>query len=185
MIFFAVDSISHETIDPLKISLWTGTSVVIVILALQPDSFSTFIFPNGDKSLATAGIYQYVAVSYILFPILVYVYYVVKIHRHAPLSLKKNSRLFSIGLIIFITLNIILIISRLTLVIPGVNMIPFSITILFISVVFLRQPKLAFILPFRVQRLTIIETEGGLPLFTHTWKSGQGLVDEDLFSGML
>lgn len=185
MLLFAVDSISHEAIDSLKISLWTGISVAVVILASSPDSFSESIFPNGDKSLATAGAYQYVAISYILFPILVYVYYVIKIHRQAPLSLKRSSRLFLIGLIILLVLNVILVASRLTLLIPGVVMIPFSVAMLFLSFVFLRQPKLAFILPFKVQRLTVIETEGGRSLYTHSWKSGQGLIDEDLFSGML
>ncbi len=40
-------------------------------------------------------------------------------------------------------------------------------------------------LPFRVLRLTVVHLDAGIPMFTHTWKSGRGLIDEDLFSGLM
>ena len=47
-----------------------------------------------------------------------------------------------------------------------------------------KHPELAFILPFKDLRLTIIETERGFPLFTHIWNQTKDLED-NLFSGML
>ncbi|HME55451.1 MAG TPA: hypothetical protein VKM55_24800 [Candidatus Lokiarchaeia archaeon] len=47
------------------------------------------------------------------------------------------------------------------------------------------EPKLIFVLPFTAIRLTVLETAGGIPLFTHTWNQQDKLADEDLFSGVL
>ena len=52
------------------------------------------------------------------------------------------------------------------------------------GLIFVKQPKLAYILPFKAVRLTVIETNGGIPLFTHAWSS-EGLIDDSLFTGML
>lgn len=50
---------------------------------------------------------------------------------------------------------------------------------------YFREPKLLFVLPFTALRLTVLETESGLPLFTYTWNRQGDLADETLFSGML
>jgi hypothetical protein len=53
------------------------------------------------------------------------------------------------------------------------------------GVVIARHPKLVFVLPFKVLRLAVIETEGGISLFTHTWKAAGKLGNEDLYAGMI
>ena len=50
---------------------------------------------------------------------------------------------------------------------------------------FIREPRLAYILPFKAERLLVLETIGGIPLYSHTWDTGSNLIDEDLFSGMI
>ncbi len=52
------------------------------------------------------------------------------------------------------------------------------------SVAFTRQPHLAYILPFRVFRLTILDHCSGLQLFTHDWSLESNFFDPNLFSGM-
>ena len=42
-----------------------------------------------------------------------------------------------------------------------------------------------FILPFKALRLTVIETQGGISLFTHKWDDSSLIDNEDLWAGML
>ena len=73
----------------------------------------------------------------------------------------------------------------IVVILPGGAGLIFSIGSLFIVIAFTRQPKLAYIHPFKALRVTVIESKGGLPLFTHTWRAGEGLMDDTLFSGMM
>jgi hypothetical protein len=54
-----------------------------------------------------------------------------------------------------------------------------------ITIAFARQPKLAYVLPFKAYRLTVLDTGGGTPIYNHTWQPSKEQVDETLFSGML
>ncbi|MFX0099408.1 MAG: hypothetical protein ACFFCS_07480 [Candidatus Hodarchaeota archaeon] len=47
------------------------------------------------------------------------------------------------------------------------------------------EPRLGFILPFKALRLVVLDTRSGIPLFTHTWKAGKKLANQDLFSSMI
>ncbi len=50
---------------------------------------------------------------------------------------------------------------------------------------FAKKPKLGYVLPFKALRLTIINTESGIAIFTHDWTKDESLVDNVLFSGMM
>lgn len=56
---------------------------------------------------------------------------------------------------------------------------------LLLTAAFLARPALAYVLAFKLLRLTVIETEAGIPLFTHTWPRGWKMADDDLFGGMV
>src|SRR4030042_4631539 len=53
------------------------------------------------------------------------------------------------------------------------------------TIAFIKREQLAFLLPFRALRLTVMHMDGGIPVFNYTWKSGQHLIDEYLFTGMI
>lgn len=184
-LILGIDSISRESVDPAKMAIWTGLIATVVFFFFQPGSFGAHTFPNGDKSVTTTGIYQYVVNLYAFFPILLYIFYGIKINRLAPPQVKADSRLFLAGAIITTLWPGIFALTRLSLLIPGIHMIGIAFGSLLISIAFARQPKLAFILPFRALRLLVIDTEGGNPLFLHDWAREGKLADELLFSGML
>lgn len=54
-----------------------------------------------------------------------------------------------------------------------------------INFAFYREPKLGFVLPFKVQRLTIIHTESGIPVFVKHWIPQSQKVDDTLYSSMV
>ncbi len=184
-LLLGIDSISREAVDPVKMAIWTGLIATVIFFFFQPDSFAEHTFSNGDKSLTTAGIYQYVVNVYEFYPALLYIFYGLRINRRAPPKLKTDSRLFLAGAIITTLWPASLALTRISLVIPGIHMIGLALGSLLISISFARQPKLAFILPFRALRLLVIDTKSGTPLFHHDWAHEGFLADKLLFSGML
>ncbi|UCC20840.1 MAG: hypothetical protein JSV62_06050 [Promethearchaeota archaeon] len=111
-------------------------------------------------------------------------YYLFKIYRVAPRSLKKYTFISFVGGIIFgiITPSLLIILRQIS----PIFVLSSSVGMLIIvSAVFIKNPKLAFILPFKVIRLSVINLNSGTLLFSHNWKSGKELKSDDLLSAML
>ena len=53
-----------------------------------------------------------------------------------------------------------------------------------VAYIFKKQPKLAYVLPFRASRLTILDSVRGICIFNHIWDK-TSKVDDDLFGGMM
>ena len=153
ILIIATDMISHEHIDPIKISIVSGLIVAVFIMSFQSNSFIAFTFPNGDKSLAMGGLFQYLEPLSVFFAYFFIWYYSIKIYRQAPQNLKKYSILFLGGTTVLLWGVAGSVLLRITLIIPGLGIILAAIAVLFISIILVRQPKLAFILPFQAIRL--------------------------------
>ena len=102
-----------------------------------------------------------------------------------PKNLRYGARLGLLSGIILAVLWPIGLGLGLHFTLPGLWLLLLSIGIIPIAVAFITQPKLAYVLSFRVLRLIVFETKGSIPLFSHVWGSQHELTDEVLFSGML
>ncbi|MFW9916903.1 MAG: hypothetical protein ACFFGZ_14955 [Candidatus Thorarchaeota archaeon] len=117
---------------------------------------------------------------------MLFVYYCWKIHWNAPQTMKFFSRLLLVGAICVGVLSSLMFIIGVDKEIPGSDGLVFALGAFIIGFVIVSEPKLAYILPFKALRITVIDFgKGGLPLFTYTWNLGEHLTDEALFSGML
>ncbi len=110
-------------------------------------------------------------------------FYLFKIYRFAPRKLKNDTFISFIGGIVFGIIAPILLISlreasTLFILSSSVGML------IIVSAIFIKNPKLAFILPFKVMRLSVIYSDRGTLLFSHNWKSGREIKGDDLFSAM-
>jgi hypothetical protein len=187
ILIIATDTISRERIDPIKCSIVSGLIVAVFILSFQPESIVQYTFPNGDKSLAMGGLFQYIEPMSVFFAYFIVWFYSIIIYRHAPQNLKPYSAIFLGGTSILLWGVAGLVLLRITLILPGIGVILAAVAVLLISIVLVKQPKLAFILPFRAIRLLIINTVSGVPLFVHDWMENdeQKIIDEALFSEIL
>lgn len=113
-------------------------------------------------------------------------YYLFKIYRVAPFKLKKYTFLSFIGGILFgIVTPILVIINFILDQDSGLSILLGSIGMLtIVTTVFIKNPKLAFILPFKVMRLSVVNSGSGTLLFSHNWKSGKEIKDDDIVSMM-
>ncbi|MFX1511776.1 MAG: hypothetical protein ACFFCQ_04255 [Promethearchaeota archaeon] len=186
-IFIALlsDSISRDSIEPIKIAVISVVSVLLFIFSLEPDSVIIDQFRNGDETFAMTGDLRIAASTQALIIGLTLVYYMGKIHLNSPKNLKFYSSLNLAGASLMGIVSSIFVALELTMEIPGVTLATISIGSLFISIAFISQPKLAFVLPFRAMKLTVVEINSGIPLYTHSWSKKVELIDDTVFSGMI
>ena len=184
LIVLFIDSVNRDTVDPVKICaisiMWAIASIALII-SLNSSEFQGIVADNLLFDIVAGAC----AVTILFLPGCLVSYHGLRIYRHVPKALKSHAGLFLAGGIMIIFTSFLAIfdmdlISGVTL--SGIVMLT---AILSITAAFTMQPKLAYILPFKALRLTVVDTGSGLPIFTYTWKPGQGLVDEFLFSGML
>jgi hypothetical protein len=179
---FLFDIVSRESTDPIKLVLvtiiTTGHAVLILTLTIGEVSgwLSLEVAMQLLNLIALLNIVDSAAFGFI------YLYYIMRIHLNAPKNVRKFSGIslagaLFVGMLIFV---------------PVTNDLEITITILIASTGFLvsatmwfLEPRLAYILPFRALRLIVIETQGGLPIYTHIWNSKDQVADNALFGGML
>ncbi|MFX0092786.1 MAG: hypothetical protein ACFFBD_13580, partial [Candidatus Hodarchaeota archaeon] len=148
-------------------------------------------FLNGEKGLSWSGNYEIMgsmlALSFLIFLFFNYL----QIHRKAPPQLKQHSRLLLVSGVLLIlspiTSGFPLNADGITLhnIIPGIFSFVVAVGMLLMSIVLISQPKLAFVLPFKALRLTVIHEEEGIALYSHTWSIGEDMIENGLYSGML
>jgi len=113
-------------------------------------------------------------------------YYLFKIYRVAPFKLKKYTFLAFTGGILFgiITPISVIIMHFLSQDIALAVLLASIGMLTIVTAIFIKNPKLAFILPFKVMRLSVINSDNGTLLFSHNWKSGKEIKDDDIVSMM-
>ncbi|MFX0101310.1 MAG: hypothetical protein ACFFCS_17180 [Candidatus Hodarchaeota archaeon] len=173
------DYVNSESVNLVKMMLlsagWsvtlTGTIIELVMLESLPGYFGTYVAIVANVVLLNTF------------------YYFTKILIKAPVYLKKPlifivmAGFIFIGIIFIIQLDILDRVAQFVL-----NMIFTTYQFSMLPVLILKYPQAMYILPFKVYRLTVIELEGGIPLFSRDWKikeGEEGLGSDGLFSGML
>ncbi len=180
-----VDSLNIESIDPIKTSIFSAVSAIIILTSVEPDAVELSTFPNGDATLAMGGYFRITTTVIVILIGFMYVYYMAKIHWNAPSNLKFYSRLNLLGAILIGILPGIFVALGVTLIIPGCNQILISTGALLSTIAFISQPKLAYILPFKALRLTVVQIDSGISLYSYTWSKSKEMMGEPYFSGML
>lgn len=167
-----IDTISRERIEPLKLLFFTNLVMVGVVF---------FVYNNQDFIEIIFSILMF-------FQAFLWIYFTAKIYRKSPLSIKKDALIFFIGGIFFTLVPIII----ESLPYFGFNMdLPFEtqlsigIGALTTAYIFKKQPKLAYVLPFRASRLTVLDSRRGISIFDHVWDKTSSAIDDVLFGGMM
>lgn len=180
-VLIQADTLKREEVEPIKLAAVLLLSVLCIIsMGLLPNgvNFAPDVFGGGSISY---NLYVGLLVVAALGIVWVYSCYCTYLaNKRAPTALKRYSRMYFAGtflvmLGIFSALSTSMVFPLL-LVDAGIPLMVYAYS---------REPKLLFVLPFTALRLTVLDTEAGLPLFTHTWNRQGDFADETLFSGML
>ncbi|MEX2716585.1 MAG: hypothetical protein Q6370_009825 [Candidatus Sigynarchaeota archaeon] len=183
-IILLVDAISRESIDPVKIGLWCVVAGMCIVFSTYPGMAQRVTLPSGELSINYAESVQGVSGVAQLGIFFLWLYYTARINKHAPRRMKPASRMLVSGAAL-VAIGIPAIIFLAIDVIPGGSFLPGGVGTLLAAMAFAKDPNLAYVLPARVLRLTVIDANNGIRLFSHTWRAGSEMADDDLFSGAL
>jgi hypothetical protein len=164
-----VDCLSREQVDQAKLLF------ICVVFSVN----LTLLF-CGKIDLAS-----YTFNIIILFQVIYLLMYGVRVFKSAPPTLKNTAFVLLVGIIIggpFWAITEILVLWNY---IPYIADIALTTGYVILFITFTRETRMAYVLPFKALRLVVLDTLAGIPLFTHTWGKKDGMVDENLFSGML
>ncbi len=175
---------NRESIRIGLVIYWAVASALLIVLD------TLWLFSSGSPPLLAILLDKGGDLAYYLLTLtgIVGVQVAYKIFKNAPSSLKKHASWFFKG---FLLTGVSLAFMELDRIIDMVA--PFRIpagVILFIGLFIIvatlsRSPQLAYILPFKVFRLSVINIEAGTSIFGHTWEAGKHFIDEDLYTGMV
>ena len=181
------ETISSDTVDTKKIILVSGISALFVYSSYDVSKFGYWQYNAIWDFYGLYGgseLYAFTLFGITLIGNVGLFFYLLRLHVKAPNNLKGSTKYLVVAAILLGPLGPVLFAYFNTFV-PGIMFIPFSLGVLITSIIFTRQPKVAFILPFKALRLTVFKIEGGINLYTYDWESEKSLIDEDLFAAMI
>ncbi len=182
----AGDALYRDSVSTVRLVLFSVlAAVAVVLIFVLPDIITVRSLPSGTQTIVINPVIYAIVLPPLLIAIMLYFILLGKLINRAPKKLKNLARWGLVGYSFMTFAPTILTVTGISISLPGSPLIVSGVGVLLLNMIFVRNPKLVFVLSFRVLRVTVLDTESGLPLFTHTWRSGQSLVNEDLFSSML
>ncbi len=164
----------------------------VIVLGLYNDVWiEEERYQNNELSLRLSNLYpqtlivQTLMFLEILLSSIIVVIIMVKILRSVPASMKVRTSLALLGVVSFSSLGIFYIMLGGANLVPGLNMLFTFLGGILFGFSFMKDPKMLHILSFKMLRLQVIDTNSGIGLYSHTWKAGSEIGDENLFSGMV
>ncbi|MFX1451467.1 MAG: hypothetical protein ACFFCM_11530 [Promethearchaeota archaeon] len=179
------DTMTRESVETGKMMLVSVLSTVLLFLCFDMKYYYIFFYPNGDPSIFIQDTLLSAVLGLVLVIMASVIYLGIKFQRNAPKELKNWIYLANVG-IFFQQITAPLITAlKVNQSFPAFSDIFFGLGTLLMGIVYAKQPKLGFLLPFKASRLVIIEQEKSIPLYYHVWNKKDFLIDENLFSGMI
>jgi len=172
--------------------LMTIASTAVILNSFSSDAV---IIDKGINPLAVTekliyyptmhGDFKVVAMVHMALIITITLYGSIKILIHTPKKLKKYSWLNVLGNYTWGIQPVWIQLTNWEEYIPGIATISIAIGILLVAIVFIKEPRLAYVLPFKAYRLMIQRTNTGIVLFKHDWNQLETEFSENIFSGMM
>lgn len=181
-IILFIDTMLHDALDPKKILVFTIIAVAVITFSLDSDSI-IITESQGDFIVLIIPAYTLIIFLMNLFNGGLIIYGFVRVFLQSPKSVKNYAGLNVIGALLFGMTGNILITLGINFLIPGSFPMVMGVGAFLSGYAFYREPKIAYVLPFKSMHLAVIETNGGLLIFEYDWS--QKGVQETLFAGML
>ncbi|QEE17593.1 hypothetical protein DSAG12_03430 [Promethearchaeum syntrophicum] len=179
-----VDSITRDSVDLFKMIIMTIASSAVFIFSFAEDA--VIIDPDAVTPYPTMhGNFRIASLIHMVIFILVVVYGNLKVFLYTPKHLKFYSFLNLFGAYLWGVQPLWIQFTDLEKIFPGLATGSMAIGTLIIALVLIREPKLAYILPFKAYRILIMDTNSGIILYKHDWNELKAKSSENIFSGML
>jgi len=183
-VLLKAETLKREQVEPVKLTIFLILgSAAVIFFYVFPNAVTETTIANGAKLIYIDPILGSPFLGACGLSLVYYLYCTYLVNKKAPTPLKGYSRAYFTGF--FLCVCSVSLWGTINPIVPGYPLLIGTVGVFMVAYSYSREPKLLFVLPFTALRLTVLETESGLPLFTHTWNRLGNLADEDLFSGML
>ncbi|MFX1451493.1 MAG: hypothetical protein ACFFCM_11660 [Promethearchaeota archaeon] len=180
-----IDYITNESINTIRFTFMIGLFVGTMISIFFPNSSYKAFYPNGNLGIFIGGYFRILFSITFGIMILIFIYYSSKIYIKAPHKLKIPSAFFLLGVITFSIVPLIVTLLNITSIIPAFHLLWMGIGAIIIGIAYIKEPKIAYILPFKVIKLAVVEIKRGISLFTYDWTKKEELSEQATFSAMI
>jgi len=181
------DSFTRDSVDPKKMLLLGILSTIVAMISFAPDAAVVSTYPSGEPGVILSQNFTISIGILTLMICAVFAYYTPLMHRAASPALKRYTRLCMLSGFMFVVVVPLSLVTRASNILPRVETLLTVLAILPWTIALVKEPRLAFVLPFKAIRLTVFETDGGIPIYNKTWAGWDtsSMTHEGLFTGML
>jgi len=181
-IIMGVNYTLKESYMSLGLLIAIAASSLLIYLAFQPGVVK-IVNSNNYMTVRWQGLFSLIGDGLVLYLIGYVFYWGIKTWLNAPFLIKKEATFFFSGIIIFCPITsifyILIYVNGLMLLIADVSLI---IGLIIFIIATEREPKLLYILPFKIHRI-IVKDRQGFPLFDHDWSESK--ITEKMFTGFI
>lgn len=165
-----VDFVSRESLDILKIVPLTIISGFLWSSSFESNIFYFGTYANGATSILTrpsifALNFNILSLYWSLFLLI----FMLRIYFESPAQMRKYSLWNVIATITIIVRGIFF--YEIDAFLPGITFLMMGVSVLIMSNNFLSHPQLAFILPYHILRLAVVDARSGLELYSYNWQA--------------
>ena len=182
---FAFDMMMRDRINPYELSFVVLLNGLILYIVSDPGSIVLEELSNGDRTVAHGNAARNMIFILGIFMSVIYLYYTLRIYQHSSPRYKKYALILFVGAIVFGPIVIISFMLRFGTVIPGISAIISSIGVLMTAIAIQKSPQLIYILKAQVVKLSVIDRNSGLTLFTYDWNLDLIDVEDSLIASVL
>lgn len=177
-----VNYVLKESYMSLGLLIAISASSLLIYLAFQPGVVN-IVHTNDYTTIRWQGLFSLMGDGLVLYLDGYIFYWGIKTWINAPFLIKKDANVFFFGIIVFSPVTcifyILIYVNGLMLIIADVC---FIIGLIIFIIATEREPKLLYILPFKIFRI-IIKDRQGFPLFDHDWSESK--ITEKIFTGFI
>ncbi len=187
MLFFInslIDSISTGAIKSYKIAIFSIIGTLTAFTAFMDQSVILTESKLGEIHSQVNSYFSIFSSLIFIFISFLWFYYMLRVYFAAPRTIKKYAFINLIGAFFAGILSGLLFATGVVWIYPGLDYLSISIGALLTSYAFYKEPKLGYVLPFKVYTLIVISNKANIPLYTYHWNKTDGF-DEVLFSGAM
>lgn len=183
-VIITYDFINYDRLDAFKLSFLSSINVLLIYSMFLKNSVKPILLDNLDKSFNTENLMRYSINILALFVLIVYTYYTVKIYINTPLKYKKYGLWNLIGIILLGPLTLVSYALQISHFLIGITAIISSLGSTISTIAIVKYPKLIHTLTFRVERLSVIDSQTGSTLYTHYWTENLKFIKDGLFGSV-
>lgn len=151
-----------------------------------PDAITFQMMPDGTQIMVESITFGFPLLIFVFYLYFRFIFLVIRLLRKTPHPLRKYSIIFAVDLI-----GTVILLNGLNIYMPeyltnsGVNWLITAVSNSVIIICFVTEPKLASAFLFTLYRLAIVDSHGGLSLYSHIFNKREEFSDDILFSGMI